>query len=354
MPATMDQRRLRRQSSAVTIREVAARAGVSTMTVSRVINNERNVRASTRAAVEAAITALSYAPNPAAQSLAGADRMRIGLLYSNPSSAYLSEFLLGGLDQVSRTNVGLVVEKCDDNATAMIAAERLIADRIDGVVLPPPLCDAVDVIALLQARGVPAIAVASGTPAPGVSSIGIDDRAAARAMTAHLIALGHARIGFIAGNPNQTASALRRAGYQDAHVAAGLMPDPTLEAAGSFSYRSGLEAAEQLLALAPRPTAIFASNDDMAAAAIAIAHRGGLDVPRDLTVCGFDDTAIATTVWPELSTIRQPIAAMSRAAVEMLYDEIRAARSGDRPAPRHVILDYALIERDSDGPPRTD
>ena len=161
----MDQRRLRRQSSAVTIREVAARAGVSTMTVSRVINNERNVRASTRASVEAAIAALSYAPNPAAQSLAGADRMRIGLLYSNPSSAYLSEFLLGGLDQVSRSNVGLVVEKCDDDAGAMVAAERLIADRIDGVVLPPPLCDAVDVIALLETRGIPAIAVASGTPA---------------------------------------------------------------------------------------------------------------------------------------------------------------------------------------------
>src|SRR5690606_8892746 len=112
----------------------------SPMTVSRVINGEKNVRESTREAVNAAIRALNYQPNPAARSLAGADLVRIGLLYSNPSSAYLSEFLVGGLDQVSRSNIQLVVEKCDEEA-AEAAAARLLNSGVDGIILPPPLCD---------------------------------------------------------------------------------------------------------------------------------------------------------------------------------------------------------------------
>ena len=321
------------------------------MTVSRVINHDPNVRDTTRATVQAAMRDLSYAPNPAAQSLAGADRIRIGLLYSNPSASYLSEFLLGGLDQVSRSNVGLVVEKCESGADELIAAERLVGDRIDGVILPPPLCDATAVIEMLQNRGVPAVAVATGRPSPTMSAVSIHDREAAHAMTAHLIGLGHRRIGFIIGNPNQTVSAERLGGYRDALKAAGIRRINALEHSGTFTFRSGLDAAETLLALPERPTAIFASNDDMAAATIAMAHRGGLDVPGDLTVCGFDNTQIATTVWPELTTIEQPISAMSHAAVELLVEEIRARRNGLSFDCRHLVLDYALIRRASDAPP---
>ena len=345
--SAMDGRRSRRQGSAITIREVAAQAGVSTMTVSRVINNDRNVRETTRNSVQSAMSALNYTPNPAAQSLAGADRIRIGLLYSNPSAAYLSEFLLGGLDQVSRSNVGLVVEKCDSGADELVAAQRLVNDRIDGVILPPPLCDAEAVIEMLYRHNVPAVAVATGRPSANLSAVSIDDRAAARTIAAHLIAQGHTRIGFIIGNTNQTVSDERLRGYRAALSEAGLPISADLEQQGDFSYRSGLDAAETLLTLSDRPTAIFASNDDMAAAAIAVAHRRSLDVPRDVSICGFDNTQIATTVWPELTTISQPIADMSRAAVSLLVDEIRARRSGEPPKHLHVQLDYALIDRDS-------
>jgi len=129
-------------------------------------------------------------------------------------------------------------------------------------------------------------------------------------MTAYLLELGHTRIAFIKGHPNQTASARRFEGYQAAMQEAGIPPDQNLIQQGYFTYRSGLEATEKLLARKKPATAIFASNDDMAAAAISVAHRRGLDVPRDLSVVGFDDTPTATTVWPELTTIRQPIAAM--------------------------------------------
>jgi LacI family transcriptional regulator len=322
------------------------------MTVSRVINGEANVRAATRDAVNAAIAELGYAPNRAARSLAGAEELRVGLLYSNPSAAYLSEFLVGGLDQASRGNVQLMVEQCEIGSQEVKAAEHLIRIGIDGVVLPPPLCDATAVIDVLRQAGVPMVVVASGRPPSDISAVSIDDRRAAYDMTRHLARLGHRRIGFIAGNPNQTASDRRLQGYKDALESMGLADEAALVAPGLFTYRSGLDAAEQLLELKDPPSAVFAANDDMAAAAVAVAHRHGLDVPGDLTVCGFDDTALATTIWPELTTIHQPIRDMSQAAMELLVSEIRARRGPMRPAPRQLLLDYTFVRRQSDAAPR--
>jgi LacI family transcriptional regulator len=172
-------------------------------------------------------------------------------------------------------------------------------------------------------------------------------------MTRHLIGLGHSRIGFVSGNPNLTASNARLEGYRRALDDAGLPYDESLVTAGLFTYRSGLDAADVLLDRADPPSAIFASNDDMAAAIVAVAHRRGLDVPGDLTVCGFDDSAIATTIWPELTTIHQPIADMSRASVELLAGILRARRTGSPGGEvRHETLDYTLIRRQSDAAPR--
>jgi LacI family transcriptional regulator len=347
----MQPKSARRQKGSLTIHDVARYAGVSPMTVSRVINGEKNVRDSTREAVNAAIKDLNYQPNPAARSLAGADLIRIGLLYSNPSAAYLSEFLVGGLDQCSRSNIQLIVEKCDEEH-AEAAATRLLNSGVDGIILPPPLCDAPMVLRTLAASSVPAVAVATGRPPADVSAVRIDDFQAAHEMTQHLIGLGHRRIGFIKGHPNQTASAQRLEGHLEALDEAGIAADPTLVEQGYFTYRSGMEAAERLLALAEPPTAIFASNDDMAAATVAVAHRRGLDVPRDLTVVGYDDSALATTIWPELTTIRQPIADMSREAVTLLADEIRSRRSGEKAQHPHALQAFTLIRRQSDGPPR--
>ena len=132
-------------------------------------------------------------------------------------------------------------------------------------------------------------------------------------MTEYLAGLGHRRIAFIVGNENQGASVDRLRGYREALAELGLTEKPEWVRQGDFTFESGSRCVEELLALRARPTAVFASNDDMAAAAISVAHRRGLDVPRDLSVVGFDDTPIATTVWPELTTVRQPIAAMAEA-----------------------------------------
>jgi LacI family transcriptional regulator len=171
-------------------------------------------------------------------------------------------------------------------------------------------------------------------------------------MTRHIISLGHRRIGFVNGSPEQLASELRLKGFRDAMAEAGLEAADERVVQGQFSYRSGLEAAERLLALSPKPTAIFASNDDMAAATVATAHRHRIDVPGDLTVCGFDDTLLATTIWPEITTIRQPITDMSHAAIELLGRLIRSRRAGMPEECEHLTLDFELIRRQSDAPPR--
>ncbi|AUW59616.1 LacI family transcriptional regulator [Sphingobium sp. SCG-1] len=348
----MEAKTSRRQRNAPTINDVAKHAGVSPMTVSRVINGEQIVKAATREKVEHSIAALNYAPSAAARSLAGGEETRIGLLYSNPSSSYLSEFLMGSLDQASRSNVHLVVEKFSEDMSVKAAVDHLSRGRIDGVILPPPLCDSLEMLRALAAAMIPAVAVATGRIPKRMSVVSIDDHHAAYEMTRHLIALGHSRIGFIRGNPNQSASERRLEGYALALSEAGIDTDETLVAQGLFTYRSGLDAAEQILDLPEPPTAIFASNDDMAAATVAIAHRRGLDVPGDLTVCGFDDTPLATTIWPELTTIHQPISDMSRAAVELLVREIRAGKMEKDEPPSRILLDYSLVRRQSDAAPR--
>ena len=319
----------RRSGGSITVQDVARSAGVSAMTVSRVVNGGANVRQSTREAVLAAIEQLNYWPNTAARSLAAGEAAQIGLLYANPSLAYLSNFLIGALE----------------------GARRFASTAVQGVILPPPLSDSVPVRDELDAAGTPSVAVAVGVAQPGRASVRIDDRAAAQAMTQHLIDLGHRRIGFVAGDPNNGSSAERWRGFVAAIEAAGLdLADMPVEQ-GYFTFRSGIDAGEKLIDRDDRPTAIFACNDDMAAAAISVAHRRGLHVPEDVSIVGFDDTSLATTTWPEITTIRQPIAAMAEAAVEMLLAEIRDRRMGQgEGAGEDRVLDHELIVRESSGP----
>jgi LacI family transcriptional regulator len=344
-------RRRRRTQSAPTIADVARVAGFSPMTVSRVINAEPNVLEATRDKVREAIEGLGYIPNLAARSLAGARKCRIALLYSNPSVGFLSEFMVGSLVQARESDAELIVEHCPEDQSPYDLVQRLGAYRLDAVLLPPPLCDDKALLEALRQAGLLLAQIATSDPAPFARAVSIDDRAAARAMTEHLIGLGHRRLALVTGNPNQTASKSREQGFRDALAAAGVPCNPAWIVQGDFSYRSGLKAAEKLLGTDQRPTAIFASNDDMAAAAVATAHRHGLKVPRDLSICGFDDTAMALSIWPELTTIRQPIADMTRLAVRSLCDDVRGESSGAMTPGRLTGIAFELIRRSSDAAP---
>jgi LacI family transcriptional regulator len=198
----------------------------------------------------------------------------------------------------------------------------------------------------------PVVTVAMGKLYPNALNVRIDDYAAAREMTDYLIGLGHRRIALITGDPTHIAATERERGFRTAVAEAGLRGEDVAVEQGMFTFRSGLDAAEKLLDRAVPPTAIFASNDDMAAAVVSVAHRRGLEVPGDLTVVGFDDTSPATTVWPELTTIRQPVSAMAAAAVELLLADLRHRRSGSGGLSQEIVLDHELIIRESSGPPR--
>ncbi len=352
MNATPKKTAAPRRAAAATIADVARHAGVSPMTVSRVVNGEAAVKASTRQRVQAAIAALHYVPNPAARHLAGSELMRFGVLHGSARSGYLAEFLVGVMDQASLSHAQLVVQQCTDPAARPAEVRSLVAGGIDGLILPPPLCDEQALLDVAAAAHVPTVVVGAGLPDQRADAVNIDDYQAAFTMTRHLVALGHQRVGFIGGNPQQTASSCRLSGFRDAIAQAGLPLPDELMVPGFFNYRSGLDGAEALLALEPRPTAIFACNDDMAAATVAVAHRLGLDVPGDLTVVGCDDTAIATTIWPELTTIRQPITEMARTAVNLLVRHVRALRAGTQEAPQQDRVPFELVRRQSDAAPR--
>ena len=334
---------------AVTIYDVAKHAGVSSMTVSRVLNGQRYVSDATRAKVQESIAALNFSPNVAASSLRSA--LKIGLLYSNPSSSNLGEFLMGAFHQSSDSGCQLLIEPAFGHANPIDPIVKLISLGVDGIILPPPLCDDANVLNHLSGLGVPALGFATAQPKPGFSAVMIDDFAGASLMAKHLHGLGHRDIGFIRGDPLHSTAIRREQGFRDALEKLGLEVREDRVAQGYFTYRSGLEAARILLNRPDPPTAIFASNDDMAAAVSAVAHGRGLRIPADLSVAGFDDTSLASSVWPEMTTIRQPIGEMAASAVSIMAEQIRQRRTGGRVPIEHHLIEFTLIERASTAAP---
>lgn len=326
----------------VTIKDVSREAGVSIKTVSRVLNNEKYVSVSTRARVADVVARLNFRPNAAARSLAGRRSFQIALICDNPSPYYVYEMQSGIRDRCERDGVRMIAQPYDRGSDRLLdEIESLVeATQIDGLILTPPVSDHPKVLDLLARRGVRFVRVSPGTDVGLSPSVFIDNRAAAATMTGHLLALGHRRIGFIAGDPGFATSAQRSQGYRDALRAADIPIDPALMRIGDYDFASGAREAAALLALAKPPTAIFASSDDMAAGVLTVAHQLGLNVPGDLSVAGFDDTALAGYVWPALTTIRQPTRQMAHAAADLL---LRA----DDGAPERREIAHELIVRES-------
>ena len=329
---------------AVKLSDVASDAGVSTATVSRVINGDRKVKEVTREKVAKSIARLGFSPNQAARKLAGANPVRIGLIYTNPSSAYLGELLVGALNAASSVGASVSVLGADTDMSPREIAEGYGA-QFDALIVPPPLSDFNGVRKIVRDYDIPAAFLSSAAGEEGGFEIRIDDYAASKQVVQLLIEKGHTRIGLIKGHPNQTVSEVRFQGYRDALIEAGISVDPSLVSQGFFTYRSGVDAANELLGLNPRPTAIFACNDEMAAGALSAAARHQMSVPRDLSLVGFDDSPLATHLWPSLTTVRQPVAEMAARAVELINRAIgKRSKSAE---PEVVYHAHVLIERES-------
>lgn len=334
-----------------TIDDVAAMAEVSIKTVSRVVNNEPNVSQRTRVRVLRAIAALDYQPLPSARNLASRRSHLIGLLYDNPSASYVVGIQYGVLAACERSGYQLLIRPCTYDHAGVVTDVLSVVHRshLEGLILTPPLSDSQTLVAALDDAGIDYVRVAPGerlSPGRGVYT---NDRAACARMTEHLASLGHERIAFILGHPDHAAVATRYQGYRDGLVSAGLPFDEELVSQGLNSFESGIECTRRLLALSSPPTAIFASNDDMAAGVMSGAHEIGLELPQQLSIAGFDDIPLARQTWPPLTTIRQPIFELAQRAAEMLLGRLRGRPVVDIGS---ETIESEIVLRSSTGPVR--
>ena len=316
-----------------TITDVAARAGVSMKTVSRVLNNEAHVRPALRERVLAAMQHLDYRPNLAARQLAANRSFLISLLIYGTSSSYASNLIVAAASECRRHGYHLVSETFDESETGEDVVRRVTTNlRPDGIILPPPLCNDDRILAAIERGGTPLVRLA-GTGDHYGQLVEVHDRAVSHDLVAHLISLGHRRIAFVTPAPGHGAAAERTLGYRDALHDAGLPFDPSIVVDGDFSFASGARAFERLAAQSDRPTAIFAANDGMALGAMAAAQHHGLRVPDEIAIAGFDDSPGSRMVFPALTTVRQPIAEMARTAVLALI-----GRNSALPELRHELI----------------
>jgi len=351
---------MKRRRQSVTIKHVALDAGVSMQTVSRVINREPNVRPKMIERVQRSIDKLGYVPSIAAQRLAGTrsylilalnDRERtVEGWRAREGSDWVDQMLLGGMLTCAQHGYRLIVELIDTHSDhierELLAA--IAALQPDGVILTPPHSENPLITDVLVAHGISFARIGSLRPGPGFA-LTLDDERAARLATEHLIDLGHRRIGFIAGPPDYEVSGWRVDGWRAAMAAAGLSTDGLL-AAGDFTYASGKTAAAQLLDRPQAPTAIVASNDQMALAALEVGRDRGLAVPRDLSLISFDDTPIVRFTHPPLTAVVQHIADVTSRAVELII----ADRTGKHVSAEPIVVPAELVIRGSTAAPVKD
>jgi LacI family transcriptional regulator, galactose operon repressor len=330
-----------------TIHDVAKAAGVAIKTVSRVLNDEPNVRPETRARVLAAAEQLQYQPSLSARSLAGRRSYLIGLVYENPSANYLVDLQHGAMARCRQEKFRLFVHQCSGRGEELLRDIMGLIDQthVDGLIVSPPLSESAPLIAALDQRNLPFVRIAPNDLTHPSPYVDMDDEGAAREMTEYLISEGHRRIGFIIGHPNHIASSLRQRGYRAALAHHHIAFDAAYVRQGYFVFESGLEAARELLTLPNPPTAVFASNDDMAAGVLLAAHELAIPVPQRLSIAGFDDTYISRIVWPRLTTVHQPTYDLAFCATDLL---LHCLKDGD--GPKTARLPHKLIRRESTGP----
>jgi LacI family transcriptional regulator len=348
---------LRRRRQLVTIRHVAADAGVSLQTVSRVINKAPNVRPEVQQRVQSSIDKLGYVPSIAAQRLSGSrsylilalnDRDRtIADWRERQGADWVDQMLLGGMLKVAEYGYRLMFELVDthDDHVERELRATLAALQPDGVILTPPHSENAQITGLLEEVGIAFARIGALRPGAGIA-LSMDEEDAAATATRHLADLGHRRIGFISGAPEYSLSERRVTGWRGEMERRGIACEGLL-AKGDFTFESGVAATKKLLDLPEPVTAIIASNDRMALGALAVADDRGLDVPADLSLLSFDNTPVVRFTRPPLTAIDQPVAELAATAVEMIIRLLR----GEEIPPQPLIVKAGLVERQSTAPP---
>ena len=332
---------------AATINDIARLAGVSKKTVSRIINNSPLVRKDTREKVEALMREVGYVPDPLARGLAFRRSFLIGMVYDNPTAQYIVDMQYGALDALRDSGFELVVHPCDTRSPGYIDGVRRFVQqqKLHGVMLVPRASEdqnLVDMLADLSCRYTRIVPV--GFDDRDGRMIVTHDRDGAAEAADYLLTLGHRDIALITGPLAYRSTIERSEGFVGTLARRGIeVPkDRIIEA--SYTFESGVAAAEKLLLGKKRPTAIFCGNDEMAAGVYKVAMRAGISIPRDLSVIGYDDSPLASRLWPSLTSVRRQTRDTGRIAASMLI------RNDAAPLPVASVRPH-LIVRDSCQPP---
>jgi len=337
-----------------TIFDVAKLAGVSIKTVSRVMNREPNVRATTRERVEKAVAELGYLPDQSARNLASRRSHLIGLVYDDPaayelpSSGYIINLQQGALEACRSKRSELLIHPCNFRKKEVAAQLTSLIEetRPAGIIVAPPLSNMPKIVRAIESTGTPCVQISPGKQNGKHLSVATNDREICAEMTRYLASLGHKRIAFITGDPDHKAVGNRVLGYQDGLKDSGLKFSDKLVVSGDNSLGSGEAAAKKLLGRKLRPTAIFAANDDMAVGVMRAADRLGIKIPEQLSVAGFDDIVLARQVFPALTTVKQPLDDMAELAATMLLE----GESEDDSTKGTKVVPAELKVRESTGP----
>jgi LacI family transcriptional regulator len=336
-----------KQVTKTTINEIARLAGVSKKTVSRVINRSPLVRENTRLKVETLMRDVAYVPNPMARALAFQRSFLIGMVYDNPNTEYIVNMQNGALDSLRDTGYELVVHPCDSKNADYIEGVRrfILQHKLYGVLLVPRVSEDQELVDMLIENDCRYARIAAISLDEDSKMITTNDRKGAIEVAKYLESLGHKHIAMITGPQRYLSTRERGGGFLETLANRGLKVPTEFILEGGYTFESGVACAERLLTLNPRPTAIFALNDEMAAGVYKAAHKIGLSVPEDVSVVGFDDSPIASRLWPSLSTVRLPIRDMGLYAAAMLLADV------SKPAPAPMITPHLLI-RESCQPPK--
>lgn len=327
-----------------TIRDVAKAAGVSIATVSRVFNNNDLVTRETADRVWKFASELDYWPNSAAMSLTTNKTRTLGVLLPDLYGEFFSEIIRGIDDRARREGYQILVSGFHDCPGSVLDIARSMLGRVDGLTMLVP-DESIEVVARIRRR-LPVVLLNPRQEQPQCSSVRLDNRAGSLAMVRHLIALGHRDIAILTGPERNVDADERLLGYREALIGVGLIPDPAREISGDFREFSGYRAVDALLGLDPRPTAVFATNDNMAVGLISALTAQGISVAGDMAVTGFDDITISRYLQPALTTVHVDAFAMGRTGAELLLEQTTADGEVE---PRHVVMPAELVVRASCG-----
>ncbi|MEG3766987.1 LacI family DNA-binding transcriptional regulator [Alteromonas sp. 14N.309.X.WAT.G.H12] len=336
-----------------TIKDVAKLAGVSFKTVSRVINNESSVSEVLQVKVRQAIKELNYKPNLSARGLRGSTSS-IGFLYDNPNSNYVIDMQKGIFKECQASGYELLIHPCESTTDTLEdeIMEMVTRSRVGGLILTPPVSDNMTLIKKLAQKQIKFVRIVSGSAPPDEFGpfVLIDDRQAAYAITRHFIELGHKELVFLCGDAQHKSNTERLNGFKKALEDAGIEVKNENILPGSFSFDSGVSRINQLIERGTSlATGIFACNDEIAAGTLFAARAAGIEVPRKLSIAGFEDSPYSRQTWPYLTTAKQHNVDIAKLATKMLIKEIKSTEA--TPQENQVFCPELLV-RDSTTSPQ--